>query len=78
MVQTDASLGDLLAVRERLVEIIHQGLTDSEKDFFLSFKNHKPDWSLPGPEGISELPKINRFRLARNRTQTTKVTSACL
>lgn len=67
MMEKDVSLEELLAVRERLVEIIHQGLTDSEKGFLLSFEKSKPDWSLLGLEGVSELPAIKwkQINLAR-------------
>jgi len=58
MAPTTLSLNDLLAVRERLVDTIHQELTASEKSFLLSFKNRTPDWSILGLEGISRLPAI--------------------
>lgn len=54
----DVRLDELVAVRERLVELIHQGLTDNDKRFLLSFKNRQPDWALLGLEGVSELPAI--------------------
>ncbi|WP_412972825.1 nucleotidyl transferase AbiEii/AbiGii toxin family protein [Glaciecola sp. MF2-115] len=58
MAETDVPLEELVAVRERLVELIHQGLTDSEKGFLLSFKNREPDWALLGLDAVSELPAI--------------------
>lgn len=58
MAETDVPLEQLLAVRERLVELIHQGLTDSEKGFLLSFKSREPDWGLLDLEGVSDLPAI--------------------
>ncbi len=58
MAETDVPLEELVAVRERLVELIHQGLTDNEKDFLLSFKSREPDWTLLDLEGVSELPAI--------------------
>ena len=58
MAERDVSLEELVAVRRRLVELIHQGLTDSEKGFLLSFKNREPDWTLLGLKGVSELPAI--------------------
>jgi len=58
MAETDVPLEELVAVRERLVELIHQGLTESEKGFLLSFKNREPDWALLGLDGVSELPAI--------------------
>ncbi|MES9940532.1 MAG: nucleotidyl transferase AbiEii/AbiGii toxin family protein [Candidatus Thiodiazotropha sp. 6PLUC2] len=58
MAKTELPLEELVAVRERLVELIHQGLTDSEKGFLLSFKNREPDWALLGLEGVDKLPAI--------------------
>lgn len=58
MAETDVPLEELVAVRERLVELIHQGLTDSEKGFLLSFKNREPDWALLELDDVSELPAI--------------------
>ncbi len=58
MAERDVSLDELVTVRERLVELIHQGLTENEKGFLLSFKNRKPDWASLGLEGVSELPAI--------------------
>jgi predicted nucleotidyltransferase component of viral defense system len=58
MAETDVPLEELVAVRERLVELIHQGLTDNEKAFLLSFKNREPDWRLLELNGVSELPAI--------------------
>jgi len=58
MVETHIPLEELVAVRERLVELIHQGLTNSEKGFLLSFKNREPDWALLNLGDVSELPAI--------------------
>ena len=58
MAETDVPLEELVVVRERLVELIHQGLTESEKGFLLTFKSREPDWALLGLEGVSELPAI--------------------
>jgi predicted nucleotidyltransferase component of viral defense system len=58
MAETDIPLEELVAVRERLVKLIHQGLTDSEKEFLLSFKNREPDWALLELDAVSELPAI--------------------
>lgn len=58
MAETDVPLAELESVRVRLVELIHKGLTDSEKSFLLSFKNREPDWALLGLNGVSQLPAI--------------------
>ncbi|EKT53640.1 nucleotidyl transferase AbiEii/AbiGii toxin family protein [Providencia sneebia] len=58
MAETDIPLAELEAVRERLVVLIHHGLTDIEKTFLLTFKNREPDWSLLGLNGVDKLPSI--------------------
>lgn len=58
MAETDVPLEELVAIRERLMELIHQGLTDSEKAFLLSFKNREPDWGLLNLGNVSDLPAI--------------------
>lgn len=58
MADTDVPLEELVVVRERLVTLIHQRLTDSEKRYLLSFKNGEPDWTLLGLESVNELPAI--------------------
>jgi len=67
MAETDIPLEELVTVRERLVELIHQGLTDSEKGFLLSFKKREPDWALLSLNNVSELPAIKwkQINLAR-------------
>lgn len=37
---------DFEETREALLEIIHEKLTDRDKEFLLSFKNLTPDWSI--------------------------------
>ena len=58
MAKIEVPLEELVAVRERLVNLIHQDLTDTEKQFLLSFKNRDPDWSLLELNNVSELPAI--------------------
>jgi predicted nucleotidyltransferase component of viral defense system len=58
MAETDVPLEELEAVRERLVALIHHGLTENEKAFLLSFKNREPDWPQLELSGVSELPAI--------------------
>ena len=45
MAEMDVPLEELEAVRERLVKLIHLGLTDNERRFLVSFKSRKPDWA---------------------------------
>ncbi len=72
MAEVDVPLEELLEVRKRLVELIHEGLTDSERDFLLSFKNRTPDWTLLGLDGVSELPAIKwkQINLKKMRDET--------
>jgi hypothetical protein len=58
MAQDEVSLGELLDVRERLVEEINKALTDEQKHFLVSFKARNPDWSLLGIEGADKLPAV--------------------
>jgi predicted nucleotidyltransferase component of viral defense system len=44
------------ATREKLVETIHQGLTERDKEFLLSVKNLMPDWSI---YDFHRFPSIN-------------------
>lgn len=44
------------AIREKLVETIHQGLTERDKEFLLSVKNLTPDWSI---YDFQKFPSIN-------------------
>jgi len=40
------SYEDFEATREKLVKVVHAGLTDQDKEFLLSVKNVTPDWSI--------------------------------
>ena len=67
MAESEVPLEELVSVRERLVELIHLGLTESEKAFLLSFKNRDPDWDLLNLNGVSDLPAVKwkQINLAR-------------
>lgn len=58
MVQKSVPVEALEAARERLIQLIHDGLIEDERKFLLSFKNRQPDWGLLGLEGVSDLPAI--------------------
>jgi predicted nucleotidyltransferase component of viral defense system len=53
---------ELIAVRERLIDLLHQELSIDEKRFLLSVKELEPDWTLLGVTGIEELPAV-RWKL---------------
>ena len=52
------SLDSLLETRSKLINEISSSLTDKEKQFLISFKNLKPDWSLLNLEGIENPPAV--------------------
>jgi predicted nucleotidyltransferase component of viral defense system len=61
MAQIDVPVQELEATRERLIEKIHAQLTEDEKNFLISFKSKKPEWSLLGMnnhESIASLPSV--------------------
>jgi predicted nucleotidyltransferase component of viral defense system len=48
----------LVSVRERIVRIINQSLTENERKFLLSIKQGQPDWGLMPVSGLDRLPAI--------------------
>ena len=58
MTLVPVSLEELIAVRERLIKDIYQILTDTQKQFLLSFKRGEPDWELLGVGGVEHLPAV--------------------
>lgn len=48
----------LVETRKSLIDIIKNNLTNTEKEFLLSFKNAEPNWSLLSLENIDKLPAI--------------------
>jgi len=51
-------LDALLAVRERMVRELQQGLDDTERRFLLSLVSGQPDWPLLGIAHLEQLPGI--------------------
>ena len=49
---------DLVAAREVLITTVKNKLTEDEKDFLVSLKEGKPNWSVMGIAGIEKLPAI--------------------
>jgi len=58
MSSTKVSLQELESVRERLVQDIHQLLSDKQKQFLMSFKKGEPDWRLLNRPAVEYLPAI--------------------
>jgi predicted nucleotidyltransferase component of viral defense system len=59
MTNEQVSLEELGIARERLVLEINKSLTDSEKEFLISFKSLEPKWDLLGMPDIENLPAVN-------------------
>ncbi|GJM06016.1 MAG: hypothetical protein DHS20C09_20120 [marine bacterium B5-7] len=58
MTMEDVSLASLYQAREWLVETLHGSLTDAEKQFLLSLKKGKPDYSLLPFEQLERFPAL--------------------
>jgi predicted nucleotidyltransferase component of viral defense system len=58
MARIEVPVEELEAVREKLVATIRKSITPEEKQFLLSFKNKRPDWSLLG---IANALDVERF-----------------
>ena len=58
MSKDEVSIEELEATFYGLVHQIHDGLSDDEKAFLLSFKGRNPDWSLLGLNGGQDLPAV--------------------
>lgn len=61
MADIDVSLEELLTIRERLIDDINSQMTPNERQFLLSVKNMKPDFSLlqlEDPSLIASLPSV--------------------
>ncbi len=72
---------ELEAVREGLVKIIREGITDKEREFIFSVKKGEPAWDLIELDGVDRLPAIQwklinigrmdrkKHKMARNRLE---------
>jgi predicted nucleotidyltransferase component of viral defense system len=67
MAEVHVSVEELEVARENLIQSIHQGLTEDEKRFLLSFKGRSPNWSLLGLRGIEDLPAVKWKLLNLNK-----------
>ena len=50
------SLADLEFARARLIELLNEGMTQSEREFLLSMKRLEPKWDLLQIPGLRRLP----------------------
>jgi predicted nucleotidyltransferase component of viral defense system len=67
MTQEPFSYEDFEAARERLVQELHAGFTDTDRRFLLSFKSGEPDWSLFPHERLKDLPAV-QWKLSNIQT----------
>lgn len=61
MAQIDVPIEQLEEARENLITQINADMTENERNFLLSFKNKKPDWSLleiQNSDIVSNLPSV--------------------
>jgi predicted nucleotidyltransferase component of viral defense system len=62
MSRLSVSCEELMAVRERLIDLLRLSLSMEEKRFLLSVKELEPDWTLLGVVGVENLPAV-RWKL---------------
>ena len=58
MTTESVPMEELQSARSLMVKQINEMLTDKRKQFLLTFKQGKPDWSLLNMHGIEQLPTI--------------------
>lgn len=58
MTDKPVSLDELIAARESIIAETVGKMPDKHRAFLLSFERGKPDWSLLGVDGVSELPAV--------------------
>jgi len=56
------SYDDYVETRKQLIEVIHQSLTDNDKELLFSFEKGEPAWALLPVETIKDLPAV-RWKL---------------
>ncbi len=58
MTREPVAYDDLVAARDRLIEILRGSLSDAERRFLISMKEGLPDWGQLGIPGVDALPGI--------------------
>ena len=61
--------------REQLIKLVQERLSDGDKQFLLSFKKGRPDWSLLDVKNVEQLPAVqwkllNIKRMDRDKHRT--------
>lgn len=46
MTEKPFSYADFKQTREKLVKVVREGLTETDKTFVISFENTSPDWNI--------------------------------
>lgn len=74
MTTNPVSIEELERTRELLVKEISLGLNDNDRDFLISFKAGKPDWSYFSVSHIKELPAVKwkMYNLDQLKARTRK------
>lgn len=58
MVRGHVTLEELIETREKIIRLIKNNLTETERRFILSVKEGGPQWDFLGLEGIQDLPGV--------------------
>ena len=58
MVQVEIDLDELVACRKKLIDEINNSLTNTDKDFLISFVLNKPDWTKVCDGKIKDYPAV--------------------
>lgn len=72
MTDEQVSLEELSGIRERLVFEINKSLTDTEREFLISFKSLEPKWDLLGIPDVEILPAVNWKLLNLKKMESAK------
>jgi predicted nucleotidyltransferase component of viral defense system len=63
MASFDVEYEELVRIRKKLVDEIHQQITNDERVFLISFKEKAPNWDLLGVKGVQDMPAV-KWKLA--------------
>jgi len=58
MTAVNIHVEELEQARENLIALIHQQMTDDERNFLLSFKSRNPNWELLGLANVDEISRL--------------------
>jgi predicted nucleotidyltransferase component of viral defense system len=72
MTEEPVVLEELIAAREALIAEIVGRMTESHRQFLVSFERGEPDWALLGVPGAAELPAVKWRQLNLDKLAATK------